>query len=222
MPDGSRKIVGATDATRGCKHRCRHCPIVPGLRRPVPRRARSMSSWPTFARRWSRARRTSRSAIPISSTARRTRAGSSRRCTANSPALTYDAIIKVEHLLEASRAAAGAGGNRMPLRHERGRIGRRRRCSRSSRRGTRAPISLRRRRVCRDAGVTLVPTFVAFTPWTTIDGYIDLLNVVDDVGLAANVAPVQWGIRLLVTWAVAAARARRHHSHASVRSTRRR
>jgi hypothetical protein len=29
MPDGSRKIVGATDATRGCKHRCRHCPIVP-------------------------------------------------------------------------------------------------------------------------------------------------------------------------------------------------
>ena len=52
----------------------------------------------------------------------------------------------------------------------------------------------------RSAGLTLVPTFVAFTPWTTVDGYVDLLNVVDDLGLTGHVAPVQWGIRLLVTW----------------------
>jgi radical SAM superfamily enzyme YgiQ (UPF0313 family) len=39
MPDGSSKVVGATEATRGCKHRCRHCPIVPvydGQFRAVP------------------------------------------------------------------------------------------------------------------------------------------------------------------------------------------
>ena len=39
MPDGSRRVVGATDATRGCKHLCRHCPIVPvygGLFRAIP------------------------------------------------------------------------------------------------------------------------------------------------------------------------------------------
>ncbi len=39
MPDGTKKIVGATDASRGCKHRCRHCPIVPvydGQFRVVP------------------------------------------------------------------------------------------------------------------------------------------------------------------------------------------
>src|SRR5687768_15427324 len=39
MPDGTRKTVGSTDATRGCKHRCRHCPIVPvynGQFRVVP------------------------------------------------------------------------------------------------------------------------------------------------------------------------------------------
>jgi len=29
MPDGSRRVVGYTEATRGCKHLCRHCPIVP-------------------------------------------------------------------------------------------------------------------------------------------------------------------------------------------------
>ena len=47
MPDGSRKIVGATDATRGCKHRCRHCPIVPvydGQFRVVPVRSEEHTS----------------------------------------------------------------------------------------------------------------------------------------------------------------------------------
>ena len=29
MPDGTRRVVGYTEASRGCKHLCRHCPIVP-------------------------------------------------------------------------------------------------------------------------------------------------------------------------------------------------
>src|SRR5579864_1595478 len=29
MPDGGYRIVGYTEASRGCKHLCRHCPIVP-------------------------------------------------------------------------------------------------------------------------------------------------------------------------------------------------
>jgi len=29
MPDGERRIAGSTETTRGCKHLCRHCPIVP-------------------------------------------------------------------------------------------------------------------------------------------------------------------------------------------------
>src|SRR5687767_5031041 len=29
MPDGSRRVVGNAESTRGCKHLCRHCPIVP-------------------------------------------------------------------------------------------------------------------------------------------------------------------------------------------------
>jgi radical SAM superfamily enzyme YgiQ (UPF0313 family) len=27
--NGERRTVGYTEASRGCKHRCRHCPIVP-------------------------------------------------------------------------------------------------------------------------------------------------------------------------------------------------
>ena len=29
MPDGGRRSVGYTEASRGCRHLCRHCPIVP-------------------------------------------------------------------------------------------------------------------------------------------------------------------------------------------------
>ena len=35
----TRRVVGYTEASRGCKHRCRHCPIVPvydGRFRVVP------------------------------------------------------------------------------------------------------------------------------------------------------------------------------------------
>ena len=39
MPDGTRKVVGSTEASRGCKHLCRHCPVVPDLPGTVPRGA---------------------------------------------------------------------------------------------------------------------------------------------------------------------------------------
>jgi len=199
MPDGSRKTVGATDATRGCKHRCRHCPIVPvydGQFRVVPAdvvladiRAQveqgathitfgdpDFFNGPTHARRI------------VESLHREL------------PTLGYDAIIKVEHLLKHREllpvlAATGclfitsaveSVDDEVLAKLEKGH--------------TRADV-IAAAAACRDAGLTLVPTFVAFTPWTTIDGYIDLLNVVDGLGLAANVAPVQWSIRLLVTWA---------------------
>ena len=199
MPDGSRKVVGATDATRGCKHRCRHCPIVPvydgqfrvvpvdvvlaDIRAQVEQGAAHISfgdpdffNGPTHARRIIEA------------------------LHRELPHITYDAIIKVEHLL--------AHRNLLPVLAATG-------ClfitsavesvddavlAKLEKGHTRADF-IAASRACRDAGVTLVPTFVAFTPWTTIDGYIELLTVVDDAGLAANVAPVQWSIRLLVTWA---------------------
>jgi radical SAM superfamily enzyme YgiQ (UPF0313 family) len=198
MPDGSSRIVGATDATRGCKHRCRHCPIVPvydGQFRAVPvdvviadirvqvEHGASHISFgdpdffngPTHARRIVEA------------------------LHAEFPGVTYDAIIKVEHLLTHQQllplltstgclfitSAVESVDDDVLAKLEKGH--------------TRADF-VRAARLCRDAGVTLVPTFVAFTPWTTLDGYIDLLRVVADLELVANVAPVQWGIRLLVTW----------------------
>jgi radical SAM superfamily enzyme YgiQ (UPF0313 family) len=198
MPDGSRKVVGATDATRGCKHRCRHCPIVPiydGQFRVVPVdvvmadvRAQvehgathitfgdpDFFNGPTHARKVIEALH--------------------REC----PGVSYDAIIKIEHLL--------AHRDLLPLLASTG-------ClfvtsavesvddivlAKLEKGHTRAEF-ISAAGLCRAAGLTLIPTFVAFTPWTTIDGYRDLLDVIDDLDLVEHVAPVQWGIRLLVTW----------------------
>ncbi len=50
----------------------------------------------------------------------------------------------------------------------------------------------------RELGMTLLPTFVPFTPWTTLEGYNDLLDVIAQLGLYENVAPIQLAIRLLI------------------------
>jgi hypothetical protein len=52
--------------------------------------------------------------------------------------------------------------------------------------------------LCREAGVTLVPTFVAFHPWLTLSAYCDLLGTIDALDLVDHVAPIQLAIRLLV------------------------
>ncbi len=198
MPDGTRKVVGATDATRGCKHRCRHCPIVPvydgqfrvvpidvvlaDIRAQVAQGATHITfgdpdffNGPTHARKLIEA------------------------LHAEFPSLTYDAIIKVEHLLQQRTllpvlartgcllvtSAVESVDDEVLAKLDKGH--------------TRADF-IEAAAVCWAAGLTLVPTFVAFTPWTSLDGYRDLLDVVEELDLVPNVAPVQWGIRLLVTW----------------------
>ena len=42
------------------------------------------------------------------------------------------------------------------------------------------------------------PSLVAFTPWTTLDDYLDLLDFVEVHDLVDHVDPVQYSIRLLV------------------------
>jgi hypothetical protein len=198
MPDGTRKIVGATDATRGCKHRCRHCPIVPvydgqfrvvsadvvlaDIRAQVAQGAAHITfgdpdffNGPTHARRIVEA------------------------LHHEFPDLTYDATIKVEHLLAHREllpvlAATGCLFVTSAVESVDDRV-----LGHLEKGHTRADF-IRAAGLCREAGLTLAPTFVAFTPWTTFESYRDLLDVVEDLDLVEHVAPIQWGIRLLVTW----------------------
>jgi hypothetical protein len=197
MPDGSRRVAGSTDATRGCKHLCRHCPIVPvyaGQFRVVPvdvviedigaqvhAGAQHISFGdPDFLNGPTHARRVL------------------DRVATTFPGLSYDVTIKVEHLLKHR--------DLLPMFRETG-------ClfittavesvdddvlAKLEKGHTRADF-LEVAALCRAAGVTLVPTFVPFTPWTTLEGYVDLLDVIEALNLVEHVAPIQLAIRLLVT-----------------------
>ena len=197
MPDGSRRVVGSTDATRGCKHLCRHCPIVPvyggtfraipidvvmdDVRAQVAAGAEHISfgdpdffNGPTHARRLVEA------------------------VAKEFPRLTYDVTIKIEHILRHAdmlgllrdtgclmiTSAVESMDDEVLVKLRKGH--------------TRADF-INAVGLCKQAGVTLAPTFVPFTPWTTIGGYVDLLEQLDALELAEGVAPIQLAIRLLVT-----------------------
>jgi hypothetical protein len=50
----------------------------------------------------------------------------------------------------------------------------------------------------REIGLALAPTFIAFTPWTTIRGYRDFLECLLELDVVENVSPVQLALRLLI------------------------
>ena len=52
--------------------------------------------------------------------------------------------------------------------------------------------------IVRAAGISLRPTFVAFTPWTTLDDYLELCRFIRAHELEDEVDPVQLSLRLLV------------------------
>ena len=192
----ARRIVGYTEATRGCKHRCRHCPIVPvydGRFRAVPAdvvladiRAQVAAGAehitfgdPDFFNGPGHAR-----AI-VEALAREW------------PGLSYDVTIKVEHLRQQTAmlpvlrdtgcafvtCAVESFDDHVLERLEKGH--------------TRADVAA----VAADfraVGLTLSPTFVAFTPWTTIDSYLDMLREIHRLELVPAVAPIQYAIRLLI------------------------
>jgi len=197
MPDGSTRVVGSTDATRGCKHLCRHCPIVPvykgrfhaipvdavlaDIRQQVAAGAQHVSFGdPDFLNGPTHAHRIV------------------ERLAVEFPGLTYDATIKIEHILKHASlllvlattgclfiTSAVESIDDAVLRYL---------AKGHTRADFVAAVGL-----CRGAGIALAPTFVAFTPWTTLDGYNELLQTLDDLELVEQVAPIQLAIRLLIT-----------------------
>jgi radical SAM superfamily enzyme YgiQ (UPF0313 family) len=197
MPDGRLRVMGSTEATRGCKHLCRHCPVVPvynghfrvvpvdivieDIRSQVSAGAEHVSfgdadflNGPTHARRVV------------------------ERFAQEFPGITYDATIKIEHLLDHAdllpvlrdtgclfiTSAVESIDDDVLFKLRKGH--------------TRADFVWAVAR-CRDAGIQLAPTFIPFTPWATLESYVELLDIVEELQLVEAVAPIQLAIRLLVT-----------------------
>ncbi len=197
MPAGEHRLVGYTEASRGCKHLCRHCPIVPvynGVFRIVDRE------------------------VVLSDVRQQVKAGAQHITFGDPdffngvghavplvealhrefPQLTYDVTIKVEHLLENTEllktlrdtgclfivSAVESLDDQILEKLQKG----------HTREDFFGVVE-----ECLRAGIALQPTFVPFTPWTTFENYLDLLEQLRRLELIGAVAPIQLAIRLLVT-----------------------
>ncbi len=193
---GERRTAGYVEASRGCRHLCTHCPIPPvyggrffvvpreivleDIRRQVHAGATHITfgdpdflNGPTHALRVVRAMHE------------------------EFPSLTFDFTAKVEHLLERGQhlrdfgesgclfiitAVESLSGKVLEILDKR-----------HTRDDVTAALGL-----VRDAGIALRPTWVAFTPWTTLDDYREVLDFVEANGLIDHIDPVQYAIRLLI------------------------
>jgi radical SAM superfamily enzyme YgiQ (UPF0313 family) len=196
IPGDGYRIVGSTEASRGCKHLCRHCPIVPvykGVFRIVGRE------------------------VVLEDIRRQAAAGAQHISFGDPdffngirhamelveefhhefPKLTYDVTIKIEHLrkyeehlatlrdtgcLFVISAVESVDDTVLEFLDK----------------GHTREDFLHVVKAFRKLHMILHPTFVPFTPWTTMEGYLDLLNVLQEQALIENVTPIQLGIRLLI------------------------
>ncbi len=196
LADGTQKITGFAEATRGCKHLCRHCPVVPvyeGKFRAVP------------------------VDIVLADIAQQVEVGAqhisfgdpdflngpthalkvAEALHARFPDLSWDATIKIEHLLNHAEllprlkacgllfivTAVESIDDAILDRLDKG----------HTQAGFEAALTQ-----VRALDIALAPTFVPFTPWTTLTGYRDLLAALLRLNLVEAVPPIQLAIRLLV------------------------
>ncbi len=196
MPGGQRRLVGYTEASRGCLHLCRHCPVVPVYQGQF---------------------RVVQPEVVLADVAAQVAAGAGHitfgdpdffngpthamrivsALHAAHPLVSYDVTIKVEHLLRhrdlvPRLAATGCAFVTSAIESVDDRV-----LGLLDKGHTRAGF-LDAVVLCREAGVTLVPTFVAFHPWLTLTSYCDLLDSIQALDLVDQVSPIQLAIRLLV------------------------
>jgi len=196
LPDGGHRIAGYTEASRGCKHLCRHCPIVPVYKGAF---------------------RVVQPEVVLADVRQQVHAGAQHITFGdpdffNGPAhalrvvedlhrefprVSYDVTIKIEHLLKHAdllprlqatgclfvTSAVESVDDEILVRLDKGH--------------TRADF-VRAVELLRAAELPLQPTFVPFTPWTTLAGYAELLQVLANLNLVEHVSPIQLAIRLLV------------------------
>jgi len=191
-----RRLVGATEASRGCKHLCRHCPIPPvygGHFRVV----QPDVVLADIAQQVSAGAQHITFGDPDFFNGPRHAMNLVTQLHQRWPDLTYDVTIKIEHLLRHADLLPGLVDNGCLFVTTAVEAVDDRILEIFDKRHTRADF-LRAVDVCRAAGLTLNPTFVTFTPWTTLRGYVDLLHLLFELDLVEHVASIQYAIRLLI------------------------
>jgi radical SAM superfamily enzyme YgiQ (UPF0313 family) len=193
---GEERLVGYVEASHGCVHRCRHCPVptiydgririvgadtvLRDIERLAGMGARHITFGdPDFLNGW-------RHSLAIVRAMH-------ERC----PELTFDCTTKVEHVLERPEiwgemadsgclfviCALESVNDEILVRLDKGHT------------TAQAVLALE---LLRSHGIETRPSFMPFTPWTTPRDVLEILDFVAAHDLVANVDPVQYSIRLLV------------------------
>ncbi len=194
--NGNCRTAGYVEASRGCLHLCTHCPIPPVYEgrffilpqdvvlEDIRQQVRAGATHITFG-------------DPDFLNGPNHSIAVVRAMHEEFPTLTFDFTAKIEHLLHRGEHLpefADAGCLFIITAVE----------SLSNtvleildKRHTRADVESALG-VCRDAGIPLRPTWVAFTPWTTLEDYCEVLHFVEANSLIDHIDPVQFAVRLLI------------------------
>ena len=196
LHEGGERLVGYVEASRGCLHHCRHCPIPPvydgrffvvqkdtvleDVRRQVAAGAEHITFGdPDFLNGPEHVMRIVRA------------------MHGEHPTLTFDLTAKIEHLLQHRAllpelralgclfivSAVESLAERVLTILDKGH--------------TRADVDEALSLVSA-AGITLRPSLLAFTPWTTLDDYLELVDWIEQRNLIDHIEPIHLAIRLLI------------------------
>jgi radical SAM superfamily enzyme YgiQ (UPF0313 family) len=196
LRDSAAHLAGYTETSRGCLHLCRHCPIPPvyGGRLFVVDAATVLAD---IAAQVERGAEHVTFGDPDFFNGPGHGMAIARELHRLWPALTFDVTIKVSHLIAhrallAELASLGCAFVVSAVESLDDGV-----LARLDKGHTRADIE-RALALTRNAGLVVRPTFVPFTPWTTLDQIADLVAFVEAHDLIGSVDPVQLSVRLLV------------------------
>jgi radical SAM superfamily enzyme YgiQ (UPF0313 family) len=190
------KLVASVEATRGCLHLCRHCPIVPVYRGrfvAVPRE----TVLGDIAQQVSAGARHVSFGDPDFLNGPTHALRIAEELHARFPGVTFDATIKIEHLLVHHAllprlAAAGcifitsaveSLNDRVLAALDKGHL------------AADVPVALR---LVREAGIDLRPTLLPYTPWARLEDLPQLFAFAEEHDLIEQIDPVQYTLRLLI------------------------
>jgi radical SAM superfamily enzyme YgiQ (UPF0313 family) len=193
---GEERPVGYVETSRGCLHRCTHCPVpvvYDGRIRIVPEDV-VVADIATLVEAGARH-------ITFGDPDFLNGPQHSRRVIATMherwPELTFDCTVKVEHILrhrelwpEFAEAGCLFVVSAFETVHEK--------TLERLDKGHTAAEAAAAVRLLRSHGIEIRPSFLPFTPWTTLDEVADIVDFVAALDLVPNVDPVQYTIRLLV------------------------
>jgi radical SAM superfamily enzyme YgiQ (UPF0313 family) len=193
---GERRLAGYVEASHGCSHRCRHCPVpvvydgrtrvvgIDALLADIAQLVAHGAEHLTFGDPdfLNRPRHACRAVQAVHGAF---------------PDLTFDVTVKVEHIIAHSGlwpSFRDAGCLFVVSAFE----------STSDRvlrildKGHSARDEFAAVKLLRDAGIEPRPSLLPFTPWSEPRDIVDLLDFVARCDLVGNIDPVQFAIRLLV------------------------